>query len=480
MKRLLNIADLFCGAGGTSTGAIEAAQAAGFDVKLTAVNHWPIAVATHERNHPGSRHFCVSVDDLNPRSIYGPGELDLLWASPECTHHSRARGGKPMSDQSRATGHCVTRWAEALQPSTILVENVPEFLDWGPLGTDGKPLKSKKGSTFKAWVGMLESLGYKVAWRLLRAADFGDPTTRTRLFVQAVRGRRKIVWPNPTHAKPDGSSQTGLFGEVPRWRNARDIIEWDRPGKSIFARKKPLAPNTMARIMDGLRRFGIQPSVVVMENGSRVFSIEEPLRTITTAKGGAMGLAEPYLVQLRGTSDSHLKSSARSVETPVGTVSAGGIHHALVQPCLLPQQSDGRLRPVSEPVPAVATRGAIALVEPYLVEYYGNGGTSPVADPVPTVTAKARFALALPEITLDGQRYQLDIRFRMLTARELARAQGFPDSYQFTGKTEDVIRQIGNAVPRRLARAIVHAALTQNPDVSHLQDPSPVNLAARN
>ncbi len=476
MKRLLNVADLFCGAGGTSTGAIEAAQAAGFDVKLTAVNHWPTAVATHERNHPGSRHFCVSVDDLNPRSIYAPGELDLLWASPECTHHSRARGGKPMSDQSRATGHCVTRWAEALQPSTILVENVPEFLDWGPLGTDGKPLKSKRGNTFKAWVGMLESLGYKVAWRLLRAADFGDPTTRTRLFVQAVRGRRRIVWPNPTHAKPDGSSQTGLFGEVPRWRNARDIIEWDRPGTSIFARKKPLAPNTMARIMDGLRRFGIQPSVVVMENGSRVFSIEEPLRTITTAKGGAMGLAEPFLIPTAHSGE----RSHRDLGLPLPTVCGNRGDMALIQPCLLPQQSDGRLRPVSEPVPAVATSGAIALVEPYLVEYYGNGGTSPVADPVPTVTAKARFALALPEITLEGQRYRLDIRFRMLTARELARAQGFPDSYQFTGTKTAVIRQIGNAVPRRLARAIVHAALTQNPDVSHLRDPSPVELAALN
>lgn len=472
----LKIADLFCGAGGTSTGAIEAAVAAGFSPELTAVNHWPTAVATHERNHPGSRHFCVSVDDLNPTTLYKPGDLDVLWASPECTHHSRARGGKPMSDQSRATGHCVTRWAEALRPNLILVENVPEFLAWGPLGVDGKPLKSKRGSTFKAWVGMLESLGYKVGWRLLRAADFGDPTTRLRLFVQAVRGRRNIVWPNPTHAKPNHTAHADLFGKLPRWRSARDIIEWDIPGKSIFARKKPLAQNTLGRIMAGLRQFGIQPSVVIMENGSRVHSIEEPLRTITTAKGGAMGLVEPFLIPTAHDG----KREPRDLGLPLPTVCGNRGDMALIQPCLLPQQSDGRLRPVSEPVPAVATSGAIALVEPYLVEYYGNGGTSPVSDPVPTVTAKARFALALPEITHEGQRYRLDIRFRMLTARELARAQGFPDSYEFTGTKTAVIKQIGNAVPRRMARAIVHAALTQNPDVSHLRDPDPVPSVALN
>lgn len=474
--KTLHIADLFCGAGGTSTGAIEAARAAGFQPQLTAVNHWPTAVATHSKNHPGARHFCVSIDDLNPRSIYNFGELDLLWASPECTHHSRARGGKPMSDQSRATGHCVTRWAEALQPSTILVENVTEFLDWGPLGANGKPLKSKRGATFRAWVRMLESLGYKVAWRILRAADFGDPTTRERLFVQAVRGRRQIVWPEPTHAQPDHTGHRCLFGDLPRWRSARDIIEWDRPGTSIFSRKKPLAPNTMARIWDGLRRFGIQPSVVVMENGSRVFSIEEPLRTITTAKGGAMGVAEPFLIPTAHAGE----RSHRDLGRPLPTVCGNRGDMALIEPCLLPQQSDGRLRPVSEPAPTVAAAGSIALVEPYLVEYYGNGGTSPVGEPVPTVTAKARFALALPEITIEGQRYRLDIRFRMLTVRELARAQGFPDSYQFTGTKTAAIRQIGNAVPRRMARAIVYAALTQNPDVSTLRDPVPETSLARN
>lgn len=180
------IADLFCGAGGTSTGAVEAAKEAGYKVELTAINHWPIAVATHTTNHPDARHLCTSIDDVDPRKLYKMGGLDLLWASPECTHHSRARGGKPMNDQSRATGHCVTRWAEALMPPVILVENVPEFLDWGPIGTNGKPLVSRKGTTFRAWVQMLESLGYSVEWRILCAADFGDATTRQRLFVQAV------------------------------------------------------------------------------------------------------------------------------------------------------------------------------------------------------------------------------------------------------------------------------------------------------
>ncbi len=184
----LEIADMFCGAGGTSTGAIEAARWLGYSPRLTAINHWPRAIETHTENHPGARHLCTSVDNINPRDLYREGELDLLWASPECTHHSVARGGKPINDQSRSTAWCVVRWAEALRPGTILVENVPEFIGWGGIGADGRPLKSKRGATFGAWVTALESLGYRVQWRILCAADYGDPTTR------------RVVKPRKIHA----------------------------------------------------------------------------------------------------------------------------------------------------------------------------------------------------------------------------------------------------------------------------------------
>lgn len=405
--KTLTIADLFCGAGGTSTGAVQAAESLGYRVDLTAVNHWERAVETHSANHPEARHYCASVDSLNPRHLFAEGKLDVLWASPECTHHSRARGGKPMLDQSRATAWCVTRWAEALRPSVVIVENVPEFLEWGPLGSNGKPIQANKRRTFLAWVETLRAIGYTVDWKILCAADFGDPTTRRRLFVQAVRGRRRIVWPDPTHA-PDAN----LWG-LPRWRSAEEIIDWSIPAPSLADRKRPLAPKTLARIREGLRKYAGQQFVVAMEHGGRTIDARNPLPTVTCARGGAMGVAY-----------------------------------------LLPQQSDGRLRPVTEPCPTISTAGAIALV----VEYYGNGQARPVTDPLPTVTCNDRFAL----IEARGDR----IGFRMLQPRELAAAQGFPADYHFAGTKTEQVRQIGNAVPCGFARALLTAQLTQQSTLS--------------
>lgn len=409
----MTIADLFCGAGGTSEGACEAAIACGHTPKLTAINHWDVAVATHAANHPNARHYCASLDSLNPRDLYRDGELDLLWASPECTHHSQARGGKPINDQSRATAWCVTRWAEALRPTWILVENVPEFQTWGPIGSNGRPLASRKGEVFLAWVRTLEALGYQVGWCVLRAADYGDPTTRERLFVQAVRGRRRIVWPDPTHC-PAG--ETDLFGARKPWATSRDeVIDWSIPMRSIFGRKKPLAPKTLERIRVGLEAHS-GAAIIAMEHGGRVLPLDAPLPTVTCAKGGAFGLAY-----------------------------------------LLPQGGGGALRPVTEPCPTVATSGAISLI----LEYYGNGRARSVDEPLPTVTTRDRFAL----IQAQGG----DVLFRMLRWPELARAQGFLPNYRFTGKVQEITKQIGNAVPRRLARAIVAAAIRQDPDVRFLE-----------
>ena len=311
----IRIADLFCGAGGTSTGAAQAARNLGHAVELTAVNHWERAVATHEANHPDARHLCASVDSLNPRHLYPDGRLDILWASPECTHHSRARGGRPMNDQSRATAWCVTRWADALHPACIMVENVPEFAEWGPLGDDGKPVTGQKGRTFYAWVETLRALGYTVDWRELCAADYGDPTTRTRLFVQAVRAGRRIVWPEPTHVP-----ELDMFGK-PVWRSAASaVIDWTIPTPLIADRKRPLAPKTMARIREGLRRYGGGPFVVAMEHGGRTVDAAAPLPTVTCAKGGAFAIVVEYY-------------------------------------------GNGQARPVTEPLPTVTCNDRFALVE---------------------------------------------------------------------------------------------------------------------
>lgn len=528
----LNIADLFCGAGGTSAGAVEAAELMGFNVKLTAINHWDVAIATHTANHPGARHLCTSLDNIDPRKLFKDGELDMLWASPECTHHSTARGGKPINDQSRATAWCVVRWAEALRPNVILVENVPEFETWGGIGSNGRPLKSKRGETFIAWVSALESLGYSVDWRVLCAADYGDPTTRRRLFVQAVRGKRKIVWPDPTHAPLE---EKDLLGTRRAWATAEtDVIDWTLHGKSIFERKRPLSDKTLNRIWAGLEKFGLgpfmvpgqgdrkgqtprthstkhpaptvtaqghlhlaEPFLVTMEHRGSVRSLKRPVPTVTTAKGGAFALAQPCLVRVSGKED----RPARSVKEPLHTVTAGGVSHGLVQPFLLPQHSSnkarsvkkpaptvttttrglaliepsllpqnagGVLRPVSKPAPTVATDGAIALVEPFLVEYYGTGKAQSVKLPLGTATCKARFGLVRPVVVVDGKRYLLDVRFRMLQPHELAAAQGFRRDYKFTGTKTEQVKQIGNAVPRRLARALVLAVQSQRSDIAHL------------
>lgn len=495
MKKL-KVADLFCGAGGTSSGLVEAAHEERKPVDLTAINHWPVAVDTHKVNHPAARHLCASLDSLNPRHLFEPDTLDILWASPECTHHSVARGGKPINDQSRATAWCVTRWAEALRPKVILVENVKEFETWGPIGSNGRPLASKKGELFQSWVRTLEACGYRVEWRVLCAADYGDPTTRRRLFVYAVRGRRKIHWPEPTHA-PRETVGRDLFGSVRApWRAAREIIDWKLQGKSVFGRKKPLAPKTMKRILIGLEKFGLAPFIVPQHQGGRpVHSVVEPISTITT--DGAHALARPYLVHLRGT------GTADDVADPVRAIAAGGTHLGLAEPYLV-QTSHGngtdkngdhrRAKPLTEPLPTVTgARGDWALCEPfvigidhrsgdhiapvgaplstittkqrhgvaqpYLIKFYGSGGAVPIDQPLDTVTTNDRFGLCQPIVEINGEKYMVDILFRMLTPKELAAAQGFPTGYHFTGTATEVVKQIGNAVPKNLAKALGQSAI---------------------
>lgn len=548
--RPLRIADLFAGAGGTSTGALEAARALGYAPKLTAVNHWPVAVETHTLNHPDERHLCTGVDTVDPRSLFAEGELDLLWASPECQHHSNARGGRPVSDQSRSTAWCVPRWTEALRPTTILVENVKEFANWGPLDRKGRPLKSRCGDIFRAWMGAIEALGYKISQRVLCAADYGEAQSRERLFIQAVRrGSRRIVWPDPTHTR---SSEPDLFARMPRWRSARDhVIDWSLQGQWLDEMKPkerygglPLSPNTLRRIHRGFFRYGpraylapnfgeragqqprthcldeplpavtghgagalIEPFILAPEGihrGNAPRSVDQPLQTVTAARGGGR-LIEPFLVELRGTTPGHLDRTARSLDEPIGAIAAQGGHFALaepflmhtnhsggdrtrsldepvpticgtrgelamIQPAILPQQSDGRLRPVSEPISTVAAAGAISLLEPFLIEYYGTGGAASVDEPLSTVTTRDRYALVCPQVMIAGRRYRVRFRYRMLQPHELARAQGFPDDYQFCGNKTERTRQIGNAVSRRTARALVAAALSQNSDVSWLEN----------
>jgi DNA (cytosine-5)-methyltransferase 1 len=426
------VIDMFSGAGGESCGIVRAYQEAGRRIELHAINHWERAIETHSINHPWAEHHLEPIQNLDPCRVVPGGRAELLWASPECTHHSVARGGRPCSDQSRASAWLVLKWLQELYVERVIIENVPEFENWGPLGADGMPLESRKGDTFRGWIAAIKALGYKVEHRVLNAADYGAPTTRRRLFVQAVRdtGRKRILWPDRTHSR-----HADLFAEN-RWRPASEVIDWNLPRKDIFDRSKPLADATLRRIQIGIERYW----------------------------GDA---AKPFLVKFRGT------GTVGSIQEPLSTVTSSGMHHGLVAPMIMGQQSGAACLLANEsPVPTVATAGAISLICPIdnrsqnggalptarpvstittkqrhalVVGYYGNGVSEPVDRPVPTVTTRDRFGLAVAQ--------GMDITLRMLTPRELALAQSFPAGYQFSGTQTEQVKQIGNAVPPALSYA---------------------------
>lgn len=518
--KTIKATDLFCGAGGTSTGLLKACEDLGYNLDLLAVNHWDIAIATHSANHPYARHICENLDNVNPRKAVPSGVLDILIASPECTHHSNARGGKPCSDQSRASGWHILRWAEALRIDNILIENVKEFQSWGPLGVNGMPLKSRRGETFKAFINAITSLGYKVDFRVLNAANYGDPTTRERLFIVARRGNRKINWPEPTHT-PDGSSN--LFGKTKRWRTAREIISWDIPGQSIFARKKSLSQNTLNRIYAGLRKFSskeIEPFLVMLYGTGDARSINRPMPTVTTS-GNHAALCEPFIVQFNRnskpvstneplpaqTTKEHFgvcrpflveyygNGKANSVDKPIPTVTTKD-RFGVCEPFIIPNFTERkgqkpRCHSINKPLPAVTGHGAGALVQPFILGLSQTGSNSArvrsVDEPMSTVMTKEDFALCepfvlgqqscaaprsvdkpMPTVAAAGaialvqpkiNGHILDIHFRMLKPHELARAMSFGDDYKFEGNREAQVKQIGNAVPVMLAKELCKSLL---------------------
>jgi len=391
-------ADLFCGAGGASTGFIRACELLGLHYELLAINHWQTAIETHSTNYPHVRHLCESVERVDPREAVPGGRLHLLLAGPECTHFSTARGGRPVNPQSRASAWHILKWAQELYIDTILIENVPEFRTWGPVGTNGKPLKSKRGETYRAFLEALRSLGYRVEDRVLNSADYGDPTTRRRLFILARRGRHQIAWPTPTHSRSGGAT---LFGATKRWRAAREVIDWSIRGKSIFHRKKPLKPATIARILAGLEKFGgpeLQPFLVVLRNHMAGQSIDAPLPTLS-AQGQHVGIAQPFLMHITHGSD---VDRTRSVDDPLPTItSAKRGEIGVVESFVLPQHGGGALRPTAQPLPTITTDGAIAVVSPYIVPFLGErGGQEPrvksVDEPLQTITTRNPIGLAQP------------------------------------------------------------------------------------
>lgn len=280
------VVDLFAGGGGASTGL---AWALGRDPDI-AINHDAEALAMHMANHPHTVHLQNDITRVLPLEATGGRRVSILHASPDCTHFSKAKGGKPRSQHIRDLAWVVVRWAEDTRPTLITLENVEEFLTWGPLDNMGQPLKAQAGETFRAWARRLRRLGYRVAWRLLRACDYGAPTTRKRLFVVARRDGGSITWPLPSHGNP--SSLLVRSGHLLPWHTARGCINWRLPAKSIYRRKTPLAARTMARIDAGLRAFSGENAFLIKYYGNErgALSLDIPLHTITSKD--RMGLVQ--------------------------------------------------------------------------------------------------------------------------------------------------------------------------------------------
>ncbi|TIS43329.1 MAG: DNA cytosine methyltransferase, partial [Mesorhizobium sp.] len=289
MPKKMLVADLLCGAGGSSTGAQRALSELGLGMELVCVNHWPVAIDTHQRNHPEARHYVQDIATVRPHLLVPEGYLDLLMASPTCTHHSVARGGKPTSDQQRSDPWHIVTWLTELRVKRLIIENVWEFCGWGPVDPKtGKPIASRKGEYFHAWIETIRRLGFEPEWRKLNAADYGDATTRQRFILMARSDGRKVCWPMPTHRRRDEAS-ADLFDAAKPWRPAREIIDWSIKGKSIFNRKKPLAPKTLARIYAGAVKFGWpEPFLVILRQHMDGQSLDGPLPTVA-ALGNHIG-----------------------------------------------------------------------------------------------------------------------------------------------------------------------------------------------
>lgn len=393
------IIDSFAGGGGASTG-IEMALGRSPDV---AINHDGVALAMHAINHPDTLHLPHNVWKVDPNLVTGGRPVGMLWASPDCKHFSKAKGGKPVEKSIRDLAWVVVRWARQVRPRVIFLENVEEFSTWGPLGDDGRPCKERKGQEFKRWTGELRRLGYKIEHRELRACDYGAPTIRKRLFLIARRDGEKIVWPAPTHGDP--KSEAVKSGKLKPWRTAAEIIDWSLPCHSIFLTpeeaklvdvKRPLAEATMARIAKGVKRYVIdaaEPFIVnLTHHGSdRNEAVTDPVMTVTGAHRGEKAVVVPTLVQTGYGERPGQEPRVPHVDKPLGTVVAGGVKHAVIAPHLMTNRNAEKpFNEANKPTHVITAGGAhLNVVAAHLTKFRKNSVGSGIDEPVHTVTANS-------------------------------------------------------------------------------------------
>lgn len=465
--------DSFAGGGGASTG-LRSALEKPVDI---AINHSDAAIAMHTANHPETRHYCESIWEVNPREACRGRKVRVAWFSPDCTHFSRAKGGKPRDKNVRGLAGVVIEWAREVRPRVIILENVREFQDWGPLDEKGHPIAARKGEDFRAWLAELGRYYPTIEHRMIRADRHGAPTSRDRFYLVARLDGQRVRWPEATHG--EGASRPV--------RTAAEIIDWSLPCRSIFGRKKPLAEATLRRIAAGLRRYVIEaaePFIVPVKSWGggefvlvaptltqsgygerkgqkpRVLDLHKPLGTVVTDQKHA--LVSAFLAKHYTQPDGRVHSGIAAT-TPLGAVTTRD-HHSLVTAHIEKFYSSARAgADVREPLPTVTATGThLADVRAFLVAYYGNERDGqPTSDPLRTVPTRDRFGL----VTVHGQPYRIvDIGLRMLSPRELFNAQGFPADYlidvDFEGRPMTKTLKIelaGNSVCPPVAEALAAA-----------------------
>lgn len=464
-SKLLEICftDNFAGGGGASQG-IEQAIGRAVDI---AVNHDQAAITMHKANHPATKHYREDVFHVDPVEATKGKKVAYAWFSPDCKHFSKAKGSALKDRKIRGLAWVVCRWAGMVHPDVIVVENVEEFTTWGPL-KKGKPIKARSGETFEKWKRQICDLGYKFEYRILNAADYGAPTKRER-FVGVFRCDGKpIQWPEQRYAKRD--SLLVAAGQCKPWKSAGDYIDFSIPMQSIFDREKPLVENTLKRIARGIRKFVLEcddPYIVkdrayflshyygTQKEETRGSGLHDPISTIPT--NNRFALVSAFISKYYG---GNYTGAGKDLSEPIDTITTVD-HNALVLAHLSQWYSNDSGQELREPHPTIMTNNKSQLVAAFLTKYYGNEKDGQnLQEPLGTITAKDRFGL----VTVHGIEYQItDICLRMLTARELARLQGFPEDYILDCVSETEAKaKIGNSVCPDMAEAVTRALIPEH------------------
>lgn len=420
IPKKITFGDLFAGGGGVTTGALSIP---GVSV-LWALNHDEIAIQTHARNHPETRHYQADIRQQDEKEL---DRVDILWASLECTNFTAAKGGKPKDADSRTLADEMPRYVRHCDPAVIMIENVREFLTWGPLNEKGKPIEERKGEDFHRWINEIKSLGYPNAeWRIMDAADYGAYTSRKRLFIIFAKKDIDIRWKSITHH----ANENNLQG-LPKWKAVRECIDLDHHGESIFTRKKPIVPNTLKRIEYGINKFF--PEFFLIKyygSGNNVASIDKPCATITTKDRHALISFEKkqFITEYYGRKD-----ACQSIDNPCHTITTSN-RHALVT--------------IDK--------------KQFITDHCWSDSAQSLDDPLRTqLTWQTKQLITIKLFQDSGY----DIFMRFLNPRELAIISGFPADY-FAHKElklswKSQVKMIGNAVPTGLAAATIEPMIPE-------------------